>query len=398
MRIAVLFDNFGPYHVARLAAASKVGDLLGIEVSGRSAEYAWNPTREAPGFQRETLLERITSEGQDRGLLAGRMSRVLTAFRPEVVAVPGWSSRAAILALGWCLRERVPAILMSESQAIDEPRHALKEWVKRRCLRAFSAALVGGRTHREYLIQLGMPRDRIFLGYDAVDNEYFMRGAAAARADAIGVRRKLSLPEHYFLASNRFIPKKNLSFLIAAFARYRAECLTTPWDLVLLGDGVLRAEIEPLVVRLGLERSTHSPGFKQYEQLPVYYGLAGAFVHASTTEQWGLVVNEAMASGLPVLVSNRCGCAAELVQEGRNGFTFEPENADQLVRYMLRLSSAPADAEAMGIAGQAIASQWGPERFAGGMREAVACAQAVGPARPDWVAGILLRLLAQRST
>ncbi len=76
------------------------------------------------------------------------------------------------------------------------------------------------------------------------------------------------------------------------------------------------------------------PGFKPYDELPVYYALANAFVHASTSEQWGLVVNEAIATGLPVIVSNRCGCAPELVNG--NGFTFDPTNEDELTDAAVR--------------------------------------------------------------
>ena len=80
-------------------------------------------------------------------------------------------------------------------------------------------------------------------------------------------------------------------------------------------------------------------GFKQYDELPAYYGLASAFVHASTTEQWGLVVNEAMASGLPVLVSDRCGCAPDLVEDGVNGFTFDPYDVEALAGLMQRVAA-----------------------------------------------------------
>jgi glycosyltransferase involved in cell wall biosynthesis len=84
-----------------------------------------------------------------------------------------------------------------------------------------------------------------------------------------------------------------------------------PWDLVLLGDGPLKADLCRLIDDLRIRNRVLMPGFKQYEELPAYYALARAFVHASATEQWGLVVNEASASGLPVIVSNRCGCVPE---------------------------------------------------------------------------------------
>jgi 1,2-diacylglycerol 3-alpha-glucosyltransferase len=397
MRIAVIFDNFGPYHLARLTAASHVAELLGVEISGRSSEYAWAPVAGVTEFQRTTLLPQATSESAHPGLLAVRMYEVLSAFRPEAVAIPGWSSRAALLALRWCVEKRVPAVLMSESQARDEPRSYFREWLKRRVLRAFRAALVGGRPHQEYLMELGMEAGDSFVGYDAVDNEYFAQGAAAARSNACETRSKLNLPKEYFLAANRFVPKKNLPFLLRAYARYLAGCRSDPWKLVLLGDGPLRADVEALVEELGIADQVVLPGFRQYDELPVYYGLAGAFVHASTTEQWGLVVNEAMASGLPVLVSNRCGCAAELVRDGENGFQFDPLDEDALARHMAAIAGSDERRRSMGRASLARIGEWGPNRFAAGLRQAVECALRVGPPPQRPLDGLILRLLAART-
>src|SRR5260221_4278528 len=119
MRIAVLFDNFGPYHIARLAAASREFELLGVEVARRSAEYSWTPTYGTNGFRRETLVEQDTSDRADRRAIAGRLETVLSSFSPTVLAIPGWSSRAALLALRWRIKNGVPAALMSERQLID---------------------------------------------------------------------------------------------------------------------------------------------------------------------------------------------------------------------------------------------------------------------------------------
>src|SRR6185369_3826531 len=110
--------------------------------------------------------------------------------------------------------------------------------------------------------------------------------------------------------------------LVQGYAKYRAKVGKSAWKLVLLGDGP--TNLIRLIADLELQDSVLLPGFKQYEELPTYYGLANAFVHASTSEPWGLVINEAVASGLPVIVSNRCGCAPELVNG--NGFTFDPTN------------------------------------------------------------------------
>jgi 1,2-diacylglycerol 3-alpha-glucosyltransferase len=395
MKIAVLFETFGPYHIARLAAASRVATVMGIEVARHSPDYSWLPVDGAEGFQRVVLDGELRAPS-DRARRAARLEEALTNFQPDSVAIPGWSSQAALLALRWSARSRVPAVVMSESQASDGPRNRFKEWIKSRCVAVCRSALLGGRSHRAYLIQLGMPANRCFLGYDAVDNEHFARMSEAAKANAHETRSALGLPARYFLASSRFIPKKNLPFLLRAFARYRRGGGPLPWDLVLLGDGPLRPEITALIAQLDLKPCVHLPGFRQYDELPAYYGLAGAFIHASTTEQWGLVVNEAMASGLPVLVSNRCGSACELVSHAGNGFQFDPTDEAALARYMADIAHNDCRRAGMGLASRERIRPWGPERFACGLLEAAQAAVAQGPATVRRTDRILLYLLGQR--
>src|SRR5436309_12575145 len=112
-------------------------------------------------------------------------------------------------------------VVMSESSRQDEPRTWWKETIKRGIVALYSAALVGGQRHVEYLVELGMPRERIFTGYDVVDNEHFRQKAEEVRSQKSEVRQKYGLPENYFLASARFIPKKNLQRLIRAYSVYR---------------------------------------------------------------------------------------------------------------------------------------------------------------------------------
>jgi glycosyltransferase involved in cell wall biosynthesis len=252
--------------------------------------------------------------------------------------------------------------------------------IKRRVVGLYSAALVGGQRHVEYLVELGMPRDRIFTGYDVVDNAYFARRAVEIRNSKFEIRRKYGLPENYFVASARFIEKKNLPGLIRAYEEYRQTSEvgrqrsevgkeSAPWDLVILGDGPLKADLCRLISDLRLHAHVHLPGFKQYDELPVYYALAKAFVHASTTEQWGLVVNEAVASGLPVIVSERCGCVPELVRG--NGFTFDPIDERELPSRLLQIASLSDDERrSLGDASYRIAENFAPEHFGEGLEQA----------------------------
>lgn len=399
LNAAILFHRVGPYHFARLRHSGQRMNVTVVELSGVDETYAWDDVSGADGFNRVTVFKNADSRSQSAGKVHERIRSVLDRLQPGVVVVPGWSDSGALAALNWCISRRVPAVMMSETTAWDFTRRPVREWVKRGILRLCSSALVGGQAHSEYLVQLGMPAERVFLGYDAIDNEYFIREAKAIRADALAVRGRYNLPERYFLASARFVEQKNLHRLFQAYARYRQLCreaFKKPWDLVLLGDGELQGALSVLRSSLGLTESIHLPGFKQYPELPVFYALAEAFVHVSVTEPWGLVVNEAMASGLPVLVSDRCGCARDLVRNGRNGFIFNPYDEEELAKRLLLVSELELEKRmAMGIAGQEIISQWGPERFADGLVEAIDAAMtAFRPAVPA-KQRLLLNLLCQ---
>jgi glycosyltransferase involved in cell wall biosynthesis len=396
LRLAVLFHRLGPYHHARLNAAGKQVAVTGIELSAVDDTYAWAAVPGAERFRRVTLFQQRDVVHEPAAAIWHRVHEALEQAQPEAVAIPGWADRGALAALHWCVRRGVPMILMSESTQQDERRRWWKEAVKWRIVRLFQAGLVGGRLHREYLTELGLKKECIAQGYDVVDNEHFRHGAAAARANEGARRQQLALPERYFLASNRFIPKKNLPGLLQAFAAYRKAAGAGAWDLVVLGDGELRPELEALREQLGLGDCIHLPGFRQYEELPAYYGLAGAFVHASTTEQWGLVVNEAMAAGLPVLVSQRCGCAPDLVEEGRNGFTFDPQDTDGLSRHLLRMSGGEYDRLAMGRASEEMIAHWTPDTFAEGLLRATRAGMAAPRPRFGPVERLILKALIGR--
>jgi glycosyltransferase involved in cell wall biosynthesis len=371
--VAVVFHHIGPYHHARLNAAADRLSMTGIEWSAKGYD-AWGAAGDPARYYKISLF----SEAADR-YPRSRQRReafrwALEQAKPDVVVVNGWNNFGSLAAADCCVRRGIPMVVMSESSRQDEPRRSWKEMIKRRIVNLYSAALVGGQRHVAYLVELGMPGERIFTGYDVVDNAYFARRAFEIRnsnpPQADEIRKKHGLPENYFLASARFIEKKNLPSLIKAYAEYRQMAEgNAPWDLVLLGEGPLRETLNTQLSTLNLHAHVHLPGFKQYHELPAYYALAKAFVHASTAEQWGLVVNEAVASGLPVIVSNRCGCAPELV--ANNGFTFDPLNEHELASRLMEMASLPdQDLQDFGEASRRIAARFGPDRFGEGLEQA----------------------------
>ena len=386
MRLAVIFHRLGPYHVTRLGAAAQQCEVHAIELAAETKEYEWARTQGETRFTRTTLFPEGDSRDAAPQEVRRRMFRALDECAPEAVAIPGWSDRGALAALGWSLDRGVPAILMSESSAQDESRTMVKEFLKRRLVGLYASALVGGRLHADYLVQLGMERGRIRSGYDVVDNDYFARATDAIRSDPakqVQIRAGeagdgRALPEEFFLASARFIEKKNLATLLRGYAGYVAGEGRSAWKMVLLGNGPLRAALETQRAQLGLETHLFMPGFKQYDELPLFYALANAFVHASTSEQWGLVVNEAAASGLPLIVSNRCGCLPELVHDNVNGFTFNPGSADELTESLMRLARLPlSQRQQFGQASRRLVRAFDPVHFGTGLREAAEIAIAL---------------------
>ena len=291
---------------------------------------------------------------------------------------------------------------MSETNSYDEPRRAATEAVKRMVVSHYSGGLTGSRSQADYLSALGAPRDAIETGYDVVANAFFRQRAAAVRSsDTMPEVGGQALPEamrgRYFLGVNRFVAKKNLPSLVRAYHAFRKGRGNDPadWPLVLLGDGEERGTIEAEIDRLGLRGHVMIPGFLQIDRLPEFYATAGAFVHASTTEQWGLVVNEAMASGLPVVVSQRCGCVEELVEDGVTGIVFDPFDETAITAALHAAATLP-DREGLIERANARIAQWDIDRFGAGLAAAARTAATRPPARPGPLARAGLELAIAR--
>jgi 1,2-diacylglycerol 3-alpha-glucosyltransferase len=371
-RIGILFSNYGPYHIARLESLKKQHlsfeyQITGIELSRFQEMYPWQAQINKLDF---SIVSAITNQSLERTQIHQLMTnllRILNQINPNILAISGYFKPSMLLALFWCKLLNKSAILFSETTEWDAPRIWWKEQIKSWIVRKYKSALVGGESHKRYLMKLGMPESAIFLGYDVVNNATFHPCGISHLPNP--------LKQPFFLAINRFIPKKNLLFILSAYIEYRQQVGNIAWDLVLCGDGELRSQIESQIARLNLQHVVHLPGFLQQEQLLSYFAHAGCFVHASTVEQWGLVVNEAMAAGLPVLVSNRCGCFKDLVIEGVNGFGFDPEDCQQLTQLMITISSENCDRAVMSKASLQHIQKFSPDYFANGLLQAVKYAE-----------------------
>ena len=193
------------------------------------------------------------------------------------------------------------------------------------------------------------------------------------------------LPLNYFLFVGRFLTRKGIEGLIEAYKQYR-KTSEEPWGLLLVGDGQDGAKFRSMAEGL---RDVRFVGPCYGEELCRYYALAGALIVPSISDPWGLVINEGMACGLPVVVSRGCGAAKTLVQEGENGWTFESGDSETLAVLMSRLSSMPAETlDKMGERSKQIISGWSLDRFSDGVIKALTI-----PHRPP--AGFISNLAVQ---
>jgi glycosyltransferase involved in cell wall biosynthesis len=174
-----------------------------------------------------------------------------------------------------------------------------------------------------------MPESRLFPARYCVDNDYFQRKAEELGLSRGEIRDGFGITDDapVVLFSGKFIEKKQPLLLIEAFAKVYKQ--TSCW-LLMVGDGPLRQPMEDLIRRLQIP-NVLLPGFLNQTELPRAYTTADVFVLPSAyMETWGLVVNEAMNFSLPVVVTDKVGCAADLVREGWNGFVVDHQSVDAL--------------------------------------------------------------------
>ncbi|HEX7069346.1 MAG TPA: glycosyltransferase family 4 protein, partial [Rhodothermales bacterium] len=176
------------------------------------------------------------------------------------------------------------------------------------------------------------------------------------RFAAVRERAKENRPKA-FLYVGRYVPVKGMPVLLEAYRTYRTM-VRSPWPLICAGAGPLKSLLE------GQEGVTDH-GFVQPDALPELMARASAFVLASNREPWGVVVQEAAATGMPLICSDACGASVHLLQDGYNGFVFETGNSSHLAECMARVSEASDDAFARMSEGSfELSKQFTPERWA----------------------------------
>ncbi len=362
-----MWTKFLPYHQARIRHLRERllaidWRLTAIEVASKDALYPFPEIIQNRGDDYVCLFSGKSYRALSPHTIHATALAALENIRPDVVVAPATPFPSGMASVKYSLNHKSLMIMMDDAWESSDKRGIIVTEAKRIIHKNIDAAFIPAPSHASYYIKMGFPPDRIFYGVDVVDNDFFSTRAEAARQQADSLRAALGLPPRYFIFVGRFIERKGITTLLDAYRRYAALAPKNEWGLVLIGEGD--------------EQQRHKEQMKNFpdvkfigsrfsEELCRYYGLASAFILPSAIETWGLVVNEAMASYLPVLVSKGCGAGRALVEEGQNGWTFDVGDAEKLSQLMLRMSNMPPDRLcAMSARSKEIIANWSLDTFA----------------------------------
>jgi glycosyltransferase involved in cell wall biosynthesis len=386
MRVALLTNTLTPYRlpVYRKLAATR-GWELRILLSAESEPHWDVPFREAYAAGVASLdVERVGSVGFERRQLthrgAGIEQRVSThvpwgtfgalrRFRPDVVISTELGARSLFAAMhaAW---HRTPFVLWSHHALVSVQATGGARRRLRRALLARADAVIGmGVQAREVLRGLGVPEERLFDAPNAHDAPAYERALAELDSAVVphALRGALRARERVALVAGRLVPVKGILPLLSAWVRL-PESLRERWTLLFVGDGPLApavrdaARARPGEIAWLPERP---PG-----EMPAIHSAADLHVFASLGDTWGLVVNEALACGVPVLCSRLAGCADDLIEPGRNGWLFDPTDAKGFGEALHEALSCK-ELERMAEAARDTGKRCGPDRMVDGVRRAV---------------------------
>jgi glycosyltransferase involved in cell wall biosynthesis len=338
-KLVIVTEIIAPYRIPVFNALAKRPDVdlhITFLAETDAALRQWPIYRSEISFSHQVLPSWRWRAGSRNLLLNRGLGAALRQAAPGVIICGGYNYPASWQALHWARRNRVEFVLWSESNGRDA--RAGNAWVERTkafFLRRCDRFAVPGRAARQYLRELGCEEARILDAPNAVDNRLFASQAESVRRDAAGFRERMKLPRRFILFVGRLVPEKGIFDLLEAYARLEMP-LRAEIGLVYAGDGRSRHELMRQAEQIA-PGAVVFPGFAEREKLSALYALAEALVLPTHSDTWGLVVNEAMACGLPVIVSDVAGCSMDLVEHGWNGYVVPARDAEKLAVAMDRL-------------------------------------------------------------
>jgi glycosyltransferase involved in cell wall biosynthesis len=338
--------------------------------------YTWNPAGSQnydPGFGKAItwdipLLEGYeysfvhnTSSNQSsshfRGIVNPGLIPAIESWGAQAVLVFGWSYHSHLQTIRY-FKGKIPVFFRGDSHLLDE-RAGIKTFLRRQALswvyRHIDYAFYVGHQNKQYFKVHGLHDQQLYFAPHAIDIERFVDkdGIITAQAESWRHSLGISSDELVFLFAGKLEPKKNPILLLNAFVALQAPRT----HLLFVGNGVMESELKS---RAAAFPTVHFLDFQNQSRMPLVYRLGNVFVLPSQGpgETWGLAVNEAMTCGLPVIVSDKVGCAIDLVHFGVNGYIFTSNDEEKLHESLRNFVNHPDSVRAMGEQSYQIIQKW----------------------------------------
>ena len=346
---------------------------------GFGVAFEWDvPLLEGYAYRVLNNVSRSPGVTHYKGCDTPEIESVLRELQIDVVIVNGWVVKSCLQTLRAAKRMKIPCIVRGEANNLRH-RPWWKRWLQRLLVRRYDAVLPIGSANRDFYRSHGVPEAKMFNAPYCVENQRFARAAADAESRRSQLRSRWNIPEDAvcYLFCGKFEHKKHPVELVEAFlqaheTRLQAASDPRPIHLLMVGDGALRQQCEQLATRHSPLAAITFTGFLNQTQIVEAYVAADILVLSSDAgETWGLVVNEAMACGRPVIVSSLSGCCDDLVVPGETGWSFEFGDWQALAEIMIHAGGDAGLLRSMRDRCRQHLAQFSPEVAAKGIVEAV---------------------------
>lgn len=363
--VALVANALAPYRIPLLNRLAHLPEVRIRALLGEESERfrKWHVTLAGSDFDWQVFPSLVvpvrTKLADQTGLFfSPRLWKHLLRVRYDLVIAFGWTMPNSVMALLIRRAQRLPVVLWDTS--IPHPAGAVKKLMMpgvRRYFRGYDGYLASSSLCAEYMVSNGAARERVVLLPQAIDNEFFRTRAASAHDGRETLKRELGLADrNVILYVGQFTERKGVLPLLDAFRTLAAKDARA--GLLLVGNGPLQDELIARRDAFGLADRVVISEFVQKPELPRYYAAADLFVLPSYYDTYGVVVNEAMACGLPVVTTDRVGAAHDLVQEGANGMIVPVGDAAALAAALERILTDEPLRKGMGKRSQQIIGGW----------------------------------------
>lgn len=332
MKVVILNNDFRVYWKGRLVylrtyLATQGIELNAIELFGKGSPYAFDTVDSAHSWWSCLYLDKSAGDIQKQELKRDLFAQ-LDKLVPDVIIGPSIVFFAGALGIAWAKTNKKKFIMFDDARPAQVKRNAVVQWVKNLITSRADALWLPAKSYDTDYAVFKAQGVHFFYGFACIDNDLFKTDRATRIADKT------------IICVARLVPIKNLHGLLHAW--YDIEKQDTGYRLMIIGNGPEEELLKDDVRRMGLASVLFVDAVGN-DELPAYFGRAEAFILPSFSETWGLVVNEAMASGLPVLLSRAVNAANDLLIEGVNGFGFDAFDIKDIATVILRYINLPGD-------------------------------------------------------